>query len=262
MWPSTKALLLLPAALALALGGCKALLDDEVPEVEDKLELGGCTRAHVIDDGEDNDHRVIVQSDRGGYMYTFVDDAGSTITPTAGSQGGVFAFHVGGANGSMMGARFYGKLGSGELVYAGYGMNLKEPKDGFDAGEFDGLSFFARREAGSSPKMRIKIPDVNTDPEGGVCTQCYNDFGMDFELTEDWKQYIVPFGEMRQMPYWGAPRPSSIDPKGLYAIQFQVNSPGATYDLWVDDITLYGCRNKSEDQKNEESEKDEQETED
>jgi endoglucanase len=226
------------AALVLA-SACG--VDDTVPPIQDKLELGGCKREHVIDDGEDNNHRVLVQSDRGGYMYTFVDDSGSTITPTAGSQGGVFAFHIGGANGSMLGARFYGKLAAGDLVFAGYGMNLKEPKDGFDASAYDGISFFARREPNTLPKMRLKVPDTNTDGEGGVCTECYNDFGMDINVTEDWEQYIVPFAEMTQMPYWGNPRPTAVESKALYAVQFQVNSPGATYDLWVDDITFYGC---------------------
>lgn len=234
--------LLVVPALAVALIGCSNSIDDTDAPVEDKLNLGGCTKLQVVDDGEDNDHRVKVQSERGGYMYTFVDDNGSTIQPTAGSQGGVFAFHVGGANGSMYGARFYGDTGNGNIVFAGFGMNLKEPKDGYDASAYEGITFFGRRAPDSIAKVRLKVPDRQTDPGGGVCTECFNDFGKDFVFTEEWQQYIVPFGTMEQMPDWGEPRPSSVDPTALYAVQFQVATPGVHFDIWVDDISFYGCK--------------------
>lgn len=235
----------LTSALAFVVGsGCSKLQDDAEAPVEDRLNLGGCTKHEVVDDGEDNDHRVLVQSERGGYMYTFVDDTGSTVQPTAGSQGGVFAFHVGGANGSMYGARFYGDTGNGEVTFAGFGMNLKEPKDGYDASQYEGITFFGRRAADSFPKVRLKVADRQTDPGGGVCSECFNDFGKDFIFNERWTQYIVPFSEMTQLPDWGMPRPTSVDATALYAIQFQVGTPGVHYDIWVDDISFYGCKPK------------------
>lgn len=240
--PLLSKLFLLPALLVALGTGCSNLQDEVDAPVEDKLNLGGCTKYQVVDDGEDNDHRVLVQSDRGGYMYTFVDDNGSTVQPTAGSQGGVFAFHVGGANGSMYGARFYGETAHADIIFAGFGMNLKEPKDGFDASKYEGITFFGRRAPDSFEKVRLKVPDRQTDPGGGVCTECFNDFGKDFVFTEQWKQYIVPFTEMQQMPDWGMPRPISIDPTALYAIQFQVATPGVYFDIWVDDISFYGCK--------------------
>ena len=36
---------------------------------------------NAIDDGEDNDGKVLPLKDRGGYWFTYADDAGSTISP-------------------------------------------------------------------------------------------------------------------------------------------------------------------------------------
>ena len=84
--------------------------------------------------------------------------------------------------------------------------------------------------------MRLKIPDGNTDPEGGVCTECFNDFGADLNLTTDWKLYVFPWASMKQMPGWGNPRKPHVVPAKVYGVQFQVNVPSAKYDIFVDDL--------------------------
>lgn len=227
----------------LPLSGCKLLeeLRNPVEEEEEKPFLGGCSRTAVVEDGEDNDHRILVHNERGGYMYTFVDSNGSTIQPTPGAQGGMFTQEIGGANGSLYGGRFHGDLGPSGIVYAGFGMNLLEPKGLYDASQYEGVTFFARRAPDSVGKMRLKLPDKATDPDGGVCADCFNNFGKDIELTEEWKQYVVPFSEMKQEDGWGSPRPAAVDASALYAIQFQVNTPGAHFDIWIDDIAFFGC---------------------
>jgi endoglucanase len=82
---------------------------------------------------------------------------------------------------------------------------------------------------------------VNTHPDGKVCTECTNDFGADLELTSTWKQYTFPFSSLTQMQGWGSPHPGAITVSKLYGVQWQVNSPGASYDIWVDDIEFTGC---------------------
>src|SRR5690606_16137607 len=82
------------------LAGCKFLAkepDDPFADDPDKIWLGGCGREAIVDDGEDDDHRILQHADRGGYMYTFVDSAGSTVTPPPGSQAGAF-YDISGAN--------------------------------------------------------------------------------------------------------------------------------------------------------------------
>src|SRR5690606_20495771 len=99
-----------------------------------------------------------------------------------------------------------------------------------------GISFWAKAGPGSVTNIRLKIPDNNTDPDGGVCSECFNDFGMDINLTREWKHYIVRFKDLSQLPGWGMPKKFSVDKGRLYGIQFQVNEKGKNFDIWVDQI--------------------------
>lgn len=206
------------------------------------IDMGGCSRAAVIEDAEDADHQVIVHEGRGGYIYAFVDDAGSTVTPTAGRLGGTFSQTEGGANGSLFAAHVEGRIGQGSVVFAGVGLNFLDPKAPYDASDYEGIAFFARRAKGSSATVRLKVPDASTDPDAKICTECFNDFGADLEIGETWQEYTVPFDRMAQMSGWGAPRPGSIDRAKLFGVQWQVATPGATFDLWIDDVVFYGCK--------------------
>jgi endoglucanase len=204
---------------------------------ENTVEGKKCGPDGVMDDGEDNNNQASVQKGRSGYWYTFLDKVGSTISPEG---GGTFAMAQGGANGSAYSARMTGKVGTGEVVYAGMGLNFVDPKNQYDASAYKGISFWAKRGAGTG-KVRLKVPDANTDQDGKVCTECFNDFGTDLELTETWTQYVIPFSQMKQLSGWGAPHPPAIDTKKLYGVQFQVNQPGASFDVWVDDLQFTGC---------------------
>lgn len=229
--------------LSVALGtACKGHVDPTSAAVKTSPEGSPCPPEGHIDDMEDNNNQTLVVDGRGGYWYTFVDDAGSTVTPTAGAQGGTFTQSPGGANGSQFAARMNGTIGTANIVYAGMGMNFVDPKGPYDASKYKGISFWARKGPGSTPSVRLKIPDINTDPDGGVCSECFNDFGADLRLTDDWQQFTIPFDAMSQMKGWGRPRKSSIRPDHLYSIQFQVNDKGQTYDIYVDDLQFTGCQ--------------------
>jgi endoglucanase len=198
-----------------------------------------CTGDYVIDDAEDNNNQVLLQKGRNGYWYTFLDKAGSTITPPLQSK---FLMSPAGANGSTHAARMMGKVaGSGAPLFAGMGFSFTDPKAPYDASAFTGVSFYAKIGPGSSANVRLKVPDVNTDPAGKACTECFNDFGADLTLTDQWKRYTVPFATMKQMDGWGAPHPASIDKSKLFALQWQVTDQGASYDVWVDNVQFTGC---------------------
>jgi endoglucanase len=199
-----------------------------------------CGQEAIIDDGEDQNNQVLVQDGRSGYWYTFVDDTGSTVPPTAGSQGGTFAMTAGGANGSQYAARMSGTVGAGGIVYAGMGFNFVDPKDAYDASKYGGIAFYAKK-AGAASSVRLKLPDVSTDPQGSICKQCFNDFGANMNLTDAWTQYVLPFEASKQEEGWGAPRVPSITPSKMFGVQWQVNTPGAAYDVWVDDVSFVGC---------------------
>ena len=194
-----------------------------------------CGPDGMLDDGEDGNNQNMAVGDRGGYWYTFRDKKGTTIDPAAGEDGGTFAMSEGG-HASQFAARFHGKIGTGAPLFGGMGMNFVDPKAAYDASKYAGIAFWAKRGETSTPKVRLKVPDANTDPDGGACTECFNDFGGDLTLTTDWKLYIYPWKSMKQMPGWGNPRKPHITPAKIYGIQFQVNVPSANYDIYVDDL--------------------------
>ncbi len=190
----------------------------------------------LIDNFEDGNNQVSLLDGRNGPLYTYADTAGSTITPAAGST---FAPATGGNGGSARAAHFSGTLAGGSSVFAGFGADFLAPKALYNGSKYTGISFFAKKgssTAGSA--VRVKVPDRNTDPTGGVCTSCFNDFGSDLTLTTTWTKFTIPFSSMIQLAGWGAPRPAHVDPTGILSVQFQVTAPGAAYDIWIDDLTF------------------------
>jgi endoglucanase len=194
-----------------------------------------CGPSGQIDDFEDNNNQNLVIEGRGGYWYTFVDKAGSTVSPEAGEAGGTFAPSEGGY-GSKYAGEFKGKIGTAAIVFGALGMNFQDPKATYDASKYAGITFFAKRGANSTGKVRLKVPDGNTDPEGGVCSECFNDFGADLNLTEQWQRFVLPFHDMKQMEGWGAPRKPHIDSSKIFGLQWQVNVQGADYDISIDNV--------------------------
>lgn len=199
--------------------------------------MASCPPTAMIENAEDNNNQVMLQDNRTGYIYTYVDKAGSTISPN--SDGAAFTMTPGGANGSKFAIRMTGKIGTADVVYAGIGVNFVDPKAPYDVSKYKGIAFWAK--AAQPTKVRVKLPDKDTDPDGKVCSECYNDFGKEIDLTTAWQRYVITFDEMKQDSGWGAPTPPAIDKKSIYAVQFQVNQKGADYDVWVDDLGFAGC---------------------
>ena len=195
-----------------------------------------CGPEGVVDDGEDGNNQVNDSGGRAGYWYTFLDKVGSSISPKPEGQGGKFAMDKGGAHQSQFGVNAKGKVATGDIVYSGVGFNFLDPKSPYDASKYDGISFWAKRGANSTGKVRLKVPDDNTDPDGKVCSACFNDFGKDLSLTEEWTRYTISFADMRQLSGWGAPHPPRINEKKIYGVQWQVNQPGAVFDIAIDDV--------------------------
>ena len=194
-----------------------------------------CGPDAVIVDAENNQDQVLLRQGRSGWLYSFIDEAGSSVAPPPDN----FTLAQGGANGSTYAARFTGKLATASVVYAGFGFGFSEQAEQpYDASKFAGISFLAKAGENSTQRIRVKVPDVNTDPNGKVCGECYNDFGVNLDLTPEWTQYVVPFAEMRQEPGWGAPQTPAIDNNKLFGVQFMVSTAGADYDIWIDDVAF------------------------
>lgn len=196
-----------------------------------KTSLGACPNG-LIDDAEDGNGQVIEVAGRDGYWFTFVDEWGSTVEPR-----GEFKMSAGGIEGSQHAPRMTGKMApTGDSLYAGMGFAFTNPKTPYDAGAAQGVRFWAKGPG----KIRFKAPDVNTEPAGDRCTDCYNDFGVDLYLQDQWIRYTVPFADMAQQPGWGDRAPE-VDRHALFALQWQYNAPDTEFDIWIDDVELVGC---------------------
>jgi endoglucanase len=223
------------ALLALA-AGCAASESGGAGGTTAASALKSCGPEGLIDDGEDSNNKIAGVAGRGGYWYTFVDKIGTTTSPS-----GTFKMEPGGANNSKFAARFKGKIGAADqppnYLFAGMGLNFVDPKNQYDASKYKGIGFWAKKGGGATGKVRMKVPDVNSDPAGKVCTDgCFNDFGADLDLTDQWTHYAFSWSDLHQLPGWGSPSPDAITPQKLYGIQFQVNQPSADYDVWIDDL--------------------------
>lgn len=155
-----------------------------------------------------------------GDPYTYADELGSKV--------------------SGEGLHVVGTLVAGES-FAGVALGFSDAGPPLDASRYHGIVFAAKRSAGSLAHARLKVPDVNTDPAGGVCTDCYNDFGLPFQITEEWTRYEVRFEDLVQEAGWGAPRPEAVERSKLYGVQWQVAAAGGDFELWIDDVGFLGC---------------------
>jgi len=200
--------------------------------------LKTCGDEGLIDDGEDGNNQTKPAGDRGGYWYTFIDGkgTGSTVWPEPGTQGGAFAMSPGGVNGSKFAANAKGRVGTGEVVFGALGLNFVDPEGLYDASKYKGITFWAKKGPEGYNKVRFNVPDISTHNIGGVCSECFNYFGADLVLSEAWQQFVFTWHNLRQRPGWGSPRPNYIKPAKLFALQWQVSQPGASFDIWIDDV--------------------------
>ncbi len=197
-----------------------------------------CEGRALIENAEDGDAQSLTRQGRGGYLYTYTDDKGSRVSPPSSA----FKVAAGGPPGSAYALQMKGRTGDGDDVYAGMGFSFVDPKGAYDAAEYEGIAFVAKRGAGSAGTLRVKLPDANTEPGGGACKECYNDFGVDFELTEEWTRYVVKFANLKQESGWGSPRPERVDAKRLFGVQWQLSERAADFEVWIDDVTFVGCK--------------------
>ena len=233
---------------AIALGACHPRVDPASPETRNLPEGKACpANVAMIGDGESANRTSFLEG-RGGWWYTYFDidkGGGSTVWPEAGAVGGTFEMSEGGAAGTKHAARMKGTIGHGEIVFAGMGAGLLDPPGPYDASRYGGIAFWAKKGPGSTAKVRLKVPDKKTKPEGGICkgAGCNNDYGADLVLTDDWVLYTIPWRAMKQIKGWGDEYAAGIDPASIYEVQFQVDDRmNKNFDIWIDEIQFTGCQ--------------------
>jgi len=222
--------------LALAACGKPAMAPEAAPsDPSVAVNAGQCPKSPLLDDLEDGDGVLLPQEGRNGVWYTYSDETGSKITPSKGESGA----EAGGAHGSARAYHFRGHMTTEGVPFVGAGLLLHEPKALYDASCCQGVSFWAKRSATSTPNVRFMVGSLDTQPEGGKCGKCFDDFGKFLDLTEEWTQYRLPFAELTQES-WGD-HVDKLDSAHLYQLQWGVQASGSDFDFWVDDVALYGC---------------------
>jgi hypothetical protein len=129
-----------------------------------------CGPDAMIDDCEDQNNQVIVQK-AAPVTGTPTWTTTTTIQPTAASRAApspcrpevptlaVRRAHVG-----------HPRAERHRLLRHGH--ELPRSQEPYDASMYGGVKFFARKGPGSTEKVRLKIPDVSTDPDAGKCKEC------------------------------------------------------------------------------------------
>jgi hypothetical protein len=113
----------------------------------------------------------------------------------------------------------------------------------YDASKYDGISFWAKIDSGSSSGLRVAFPDKDTQPDGGLCqgsvpgNQCWDHYGYRIltGLTTQWTKYTVSFNSLTQNG-WGRAG-AGFDRSTIYEVQFQLPS-NAKFGVWIDDVAL------------------------
>lgn len=188
-----------------------------------------CSDDALIEDMEDSDTQTLKRGGRGGYWYSMLDKDGSRMQPQQYEAEGP------GRNGSKGAAHMSGKLAPaapGVYPYAGLGFGLAE-HGMYDASRYVGVTFWAKGPG----KIRFEIPDGYTSPGGGWCSDCYNDFGVEIGLTDQWEQYTVRFDWLAQKPNWGDRKPQ-ISTDKLVAMEWEFSSQDREFDIWIDDVAF------------------------
>jgi hypothetical protein len=196
-----------------------------------------CNDPLMIDDMEDGTPTICDSGDRHGAWYGFGDgtisaipklDANATIPGGRGSSQRAVEFTGG------------GYTGFGAIV----GVTLNEvdlSRLPYSASSVGGLTFWMK----TNVPVTVQVPLLATAlvKDGGQCiaggppSNCNNHFS--FQITappSTWTQYQVPFTALRQLQAGTA----IWDPSQLLGVEFLVG-PGASFDLWIDDIAFYNC---------------------
>jgi endoglucanase len=201
------------------------------------INSGQCPSESRIDDAEDGDGKILPFDKRSGSWSSYHGKGESSIEPAVGTP---FTMSPGGANGSKYAARIHGRSAPSGEPWVGLALSFTDPAGPYDASCCQGISFWAKKGQGSIETVRFNVGDGNTVPEGGVCKQCYNEFGVDLGFTDEWKQFTLPFAWLHQQSGWGEPFPK-LESDRLYHLHWEINYRDHAFDIWVDDVKFVGC---------------------
>jgi hypothetical protein len=201
---------------------------------------GGALNASIsmIDDMEMPDQYIPSIDGRQGFWSLSNDHtAGGVQTPTTmvmseipgGRGASMYALHTTASGFTMSGAQVTVDI------------NRKTARNTYDATPYSAVQFWAKVANATDKYVTFAMPDLHTDPGGGLCDKvanagmCYDHFASALTLTTDWVEYTVPLASLEQAG-WGNNGVTSLDVAQVYGIQFSWTT--AAMDLWIDDIAF------------------------
>jgi hypothetical protein len=183
--------------------------------------------ADILDDFEDGN--VLLPNDpvlggRVGQWYAFFD---MSTTGTLTSQ--VVNIDRGASK------KGFETAGKGFTIWgSGVGVDFAPNKGIYDASAYDRLTFWAR--ATTPLTLTVVFPDVDTAPEGHLCTTCDHHYLFPQPLGTTWQRYTIAFSSLN-LEGGTIPMPLGFKPEALISVQFRV-AMGMTYDVFLDDIAF------------------------
>jgi hypothetical protein len=206
--------------------------------------------------------------------WSELDDGAEVITSGQGTPIPTLLDAVGSYDGkSKYGMHFQGYMPApGTETTYGAGFNLTTDyvwgapgtRLSVDWSAYKGVVFWARLAAPSGVKGNVTftIPDIDTDPGGGRCSDnavagggvstCYANFAKDLRITRVcWMPFDIPFAKLTQP--WGVPAPNGFDAAHVYGVGLGVSANAFSSTTWkvdyaksnwpidfyIDDMYLY-----------------------
>jgi len=196
----------------------------------------GSVTEFLIDNFEDGNHQIAL-SGQVGYWYSYNDGSSAgtqtpgpsdpfipgTVTPAiTGNPTSVRAANVAWQNFGVWGAGFGAAF-------------TDDPALLYDASQYAGVTFWVRIDTGSDTRVDVILQEARSLAPN--CTVCNHHPLVTLEFTTVWTKVYLPFSVFLSDGD-GDPSFYTVDPSGLYGIQFFTGA-GHTVDLWIDDIAFY-----------------------
>jgi hypothetical protein len=210
------------------------------------IEVSGGCASGLIDNRESTaDATALPECEgRAGDWYKFHDKAGSTSMvflpngdgPGAGeSKRAVHGF--GACENAKRSDSIWGAGIGFDLNNPGHDPNGKKPYDAAGRG-FKGVRFKARvgvsdTTRGAVRVVSVRFPDVNTDPLGGRCKACWDDYMYSINLHSDWRTYTILWSDLVHVGTGEPERPFAAD--AIFSVNWRF-LPSDVFDLYLDDV--------------------------
>jgi hypothetical protein len=99
------------------------------------------------------------------------------------------------------------------------------------------VAFEAKHAAASeSTTVVVGVADRYVSPQGGICTGCWDRFGVRLPLTTDWHSFVIPVSSLRQEG-WGRPARHAADQSSLVDVAASIEG-GGQFDVSLRDLRV------------------------